>query len=61
MDDILLFGTNIEIINDIKMFLKRHFEMKDMGEASVILGLKMTHSVEGITLSQSHYIEKYIL
>ena len=61
VDDILLFGTNIEIINEIKRFLKRHFEMKDMGEASVILGLKLTQSVEGITLSQSHYIEKSIL
>ena len=61
VDDILLFGTNIEIINEIKRFLKRHFEMKDMGEASVILRLKLTQSVEGITLSQSHYTEKSIL
>ena len=37
VDDILLFGTNIEIINTIKRFLKRHFEMKDMGEASVYI------------------------
>ena len=42
VDDILLFGTNIEIINEIKRFLKRRFEIKDMGEASVILGLKLT-------------------
>ena len=42
VDDILLFVTNIEIINEIKRFLKRHFEMKDMGEASVIFGLKLT-------------------
>ena len=61
VDEILLFGTNIEIINEIKRFLKRHFEMKDMGEANVILGLKLTQPVEGITLSQSHYIEKSIL
>ena len=35
--------------------------MKDMGEANVILGLKLTQSTEGITLSQSHYIRKSIL
>ena len=35
--------------------------MKDMGEASVILGIKLTQSTDGITLSQSHYIEKSIL
>ncbi|KAL8124691.1 hypothetical protein AgCh_012369 [Apium graveolens] len=61
VDDILLFGTNIEIINETKEFLKRHFEMKDMGEASVILGIKLIQSTEGITLTQSHYIEKSIL
>ncbi|KAL8093519.1 hypothetical protein AgCh_035404 [Apium graveolens] len=60
-DDILLFGTNIEIINKTKSFLKMHFEMKDMGEASVILGIKLTQSTDGITLSHSHYIEKSIL
>ncbi|XP_074363563.1 putative mitochondrial protein AtMg00820 [Apium graveolens] len=41
VDDILLFGTNIKIVNETKSFLKRHFEMKDMGEASVILGIKI--------------------
>ena len=61
VDDILMFGTNIEIINETKSFLKRHFEMKDMGEASVILGIKLTRSTDGITLTQSHYIEKSIL
>ncbi|KAL8088682.1 hypothetical protein AgCh_038452 [Apium graveolens] len=61
VDDILLFGTNIEIINETKSFLKMHFEMKDMGDASVILGIKLTQSTDGITLSQSHYIEKSIL
>ena len=35
--------------------------MKDMGEASMILGIKLTQSTDGITLSQSHYIEKSIL
>ncbi|KAL8089895.1 hypothetical protein AgCh_039379 [Apium graveolens] len=59
--DILLFGTNIEIINETNSFLKRNFEMKDMGEASVILGINLTQSIDGITLSQSHYIEKSIL
>ncbi|XP_074377019.1 uncharacterized protein LOC141718537 [Apium graveolens] len=31
-----------------------------MGEASVILGIKLTQSFNGITLSQSHYMEKSI-
>ena len=60
VDVILLCGTNIEIINETKSFLKMHFEMKDMSEASVILGIKLTQSTDGITLSQSPYIEKSI-
>ena len=34
--------------------------MKDMGEANVILGIKLTRSTDGIAISQSHYVEKII-
>ncbi|KAL2240887.1 UNVERIFIED_CONTAM: hypothetical protein Sindi_0729900 [Sesamum indicum] len=31
-----------------------------MGEANVILGIKLTRSTDGIVISQSHYVEKKI-
>ncbi|KAL0298180.1 UNVERIFIED_CONTAM: hypothetical protein Sangu_3156500, partial [Sesamum angustifolium] len=31
-----------------------------MGEADVILGIKLIRSTDGIAISQSHYIEKII-
>ncbi|KAL0400133.1 UNVERIFIED_CONTAM: Copia protein [Sesamum radiatum] len=34
--------------------------MKDMGEADVILGIKLIRSTDRITISQSHYVEKII-
>ena len=34
--------------------------MKDMNEANVILGLRLTRSADGITISQFHYIEKVL-
>ncbi|KAL0423271.1 UNVERIFIED_CONTAM: Retrovirus-related Pol polyprotein from transposon TNT 1-94 [Sesamum radiatum] len=34
------------------------FEMKDMDEADVILGIKLIRSIDGIAISQSHYVEK---
>ena len=34
--------------------------MKDMGEADVILGIKIIRNNDGIHLSQSHYIEKVL-
>ncbi|KAL0298331.1 UNVERIFIED_CONTAM: Retrovirus-related Pol polyprotein from transposon TNT 1-94 [Sesamum radiatum] len=58
--DILLIGSCIEIITETKSFLKNKFEMKDMGEADVILGIKLIRSTDGIAISQSHYIEKII-
>ncbi|GKA08576.1 zinc finger, CCHC-type containing protein [Tanacetum coccineum] len=33
-------------------------ENKDMGEADVILGIRIKHESNGIAISQSHYIEK---
>ncbi|KAL0329495.1 UNVERIFIED_CONTAM: Retrovirus-related Pol polyprotein from transposon TNT 1-94 [Sesamum radiatum] len=53
-------GSCIEIITETKSFLKNKFEMKDMGEADVILGIKLILSTDGITISQSHYVEKII-
>ncbi|KAL2230679.1 UNVERIFIED_CONTAM: Retrovirus-related Pol polyprotein from transposon TNT 1-94 [Sesamum indicum] len=60
VDDILLIGSCLDIITETKSFLKNKFEMKDMGEANVILGIKLTRSTDGITISQSHYVEKII-
>ena len=60
VDDILLLGTNIDVINDVKSFLSKNFDMKDLGEADVILNIKLIKGENGITLSQSHYVEKVL-
>ncbi|GKC41220.1 zinc finger, CCHC-type containing protein [Tanacetum coccineum] len=36
------------------------FSMKDMGEADVILGIRIKHESNGISISQSYYIEKVL-
>jgi hypothetical protein len=41
-DDLLIFGSNIDIINTTKILLKNNFDMKNLGEANVILGMKIT-------------------
>jgi hypothetical protein len=56
VDDILIFGTNMDIINEVKSFLSKSFDMKDLGEADVILNIKLIKEESGITLSQSHYV-----
>ncbi|KAJ1288873.1 hypothetical protein BS78_02G121400 [Paspalum vaginatum] len=60
VDDILIFGTDIELINEVKSFLSQNFDMKDLGEADVILNIKLIKSQDGITLMQSHYVEKVL-
>ena len=51
VDDILIFGTNIDVINEVKFFLSKSFDMKDLGEADVILNIKLIKGENGITLS----------
>ena len=39
VDDILIFGTSIDEINDVKEYLSKNFDMKDLGQADVILNI----------------------
>ena len=59
-DDMLIFGTCIDIVIKTKNFLSSKFDKKDMGEASVILGIKIIGREISITLSQEHYVEKHL-
>ena len=48
VDDMLITGSNIgTIIATSKMFMK-HFDMKDMGIADVILGIKIIRTLKGL-------------
>ncbi len=39
VDSILIFGTNLEVMNEVKLFLSQNFDMKDLGVPDVILTL----------------------
>ncbi|GKD72883.1 zinc finger, CCHC-type containing protein [Tanacetum coccineum] len=58
VDDMLIFGTDQNQVDKTKKFLSSKFSMKDMGEAYVILGIKIKREKKGIVITQSHYIEK---
>ncbi|GJX26545.1 zinc finger, CCHC-type containing protein [Tanacetum coccineum] len=60
VDDMLIFGTDQVQVDLTKEFLSSRFSMKDMGEADVILGIRIKHKSNGITISLSHYIEKVL-
>ena len=62
VDDILLIGNNIPMLESIKTSLKNSFSMKDLGEAAYILGIKIyrDRSKRLIGLSQDTYIDKVL-
>ena len=60
VDDMLVFGSNMHVINETKNMLKSHFDMKDLGEANFILGMKITKTCDVIFLDKSHYVEKIL-
>ena len=58
VDDILIFGNNINVIKEVKDFLSSNFEMKDLGHANIILNIKLLREKNGgVTLLQTHYVE----
>jgi len=62
VDDILLIGNDIELLNSVKTYLNNSFSMKDLGEAAYILGIKIyrDRSRRLIALSQSTYLDKVL-
>lgn len=62
VDDILLIGNDVPMLESIKSSLSRVFSMKDLGEATYILGIQIyrDRSKRLIGLSQSTYIGKVL-
>ena len=55
VNDILIFGSNMHFINDVKSFLSRKFDMKDLGRVDVILGIKLIKKNDDMIFTQSYY------
>lgn len=62
VDDILLIGNDIPSLQAVKTWLGKNFSMKDLGNATYILGIKIyrDRSKRLIGLSQSTYIDKVL-
>ncbi|KAJ9551099.1 hypothetical protein OSB04_015144 [Centaurea solstitialis] len=62
VDDILLIGNDVPTLQNVKSWLSKCFQMKDLGEAAFILGIKIyrNRSKRLIGLSQSTYIDKIL-
>nr|GEY12572.1 hypothetical protein [Tanacetum cinerariifolium] len=62
VDDILIMGNNIPMLQSVKSYLGRCFAMKYLGEAAYIFGIKIykDRSRRLIGLCQSAYIKKIL-
>nr|GEZ79842.1 retrotransposon protein, putative, Ty1-copia subclass [Tanacetum cinerariifolium] len=62
VDDILIIGNNIPMLQSVKTYLGRCFAMEDLGKAAYILRIKIYRDISRrlIGLCQSAYIEKIL-
>ena len=63
IDDILLIGNDIGVLSDVKSWLASQFQMKDLGEASYVLGIQIIRDRKNklLALSQASYIDKILM
>ena len=55
VDDMIITGDDLSGIQELKDFLNQQFEMKDLGYLSYFLGLEITHSTDGLYITQAKY------
>ena len=59
VDDLNLIGTPKELIKTTN-YLKKEFEMKDLGKTRYCLSLQIEYCLNGVLIHQSSYIEKVL-
>ena len=62
VDDILLIGNNVAKLSDVKNWLAEQFQMKDLGNASYVLGIQILRDRKNklLALSQAAYVDKVL-
>lgn len=62
VDDVLIFTNDTSLENRLKDELCSAFEMKDLGDASSVLGVRITRNDDdnSISIDQSHYIAEIL-
>ncbi|MBW0534710.1 hypothetical protein O181_074425, partial [Austropuccinia psidii MF-1] len=57
VDDIAIFGKHL---TEFKRAIEKEFRTKMLGMADLMLGIKIIHQPDSITLTQSHYIDSLL-
>ena len=60
VDDMIITSNDLSGIQELKDFLSQQFEMKDLGHLSYFLGLEITHSTNGLYITQAKYVSNLL-
>ena len=60
VDDMIITDDDLSGIQELKDFLSQQFEMKDLGHLNYFLGLEITHSTDGLYLTQAKYASELL-
>ena len=60
VDNMIITGDDLSDIQELKDFLSQQFEMKDLGHLSYFLGLEITHSTDGLYITQAKYASELL-
>ena len=60
VDDMIITGDDLSGIQELKDFLSQQFEMKDLGHLSYFQGLEITHSTDGLYITQAKYASELL-
>ncbi|KAI3804384.1 hypothetical protein L1987_25878 [Smallanthus sonchifolius] len=60
VDDLLITGTSLSIINEFKKGMATKFEMSDLGLLTYYLGIEVSQSDVGITIKQESYAQRIL-
>ncbi|MCH81290.1 copia-type polyprotein, partial [Trifolium medium] len=55
VDDLILTGNDLSMINNFKRSMKKHFAMTDLGKMRYFLGIEVCQSKQGIFIHQQKY------
>jgi hypothetical protein len=58
VDDFIIAGNNLQLMQSVKTELMKEFKMKDLGDLNYFLGIGIDRTKNGMILSQSVYLKK---
>ncbi|PKU83306.1 Retrovirus-related Pol polyprotein from transposon TNT 1-94 [Dendrobium catenatum] len=61
VDDLLLTGNDRSTINSLLQQLQANFDLKQLGQASLFLGIQISYTAIGAFLHQSHYARHILI